>query len=92
VQTASAASKLYGCAHELLQIRNGDNIGRKTARGPTVIGTAAAIRAEFSEVFEGLKGEFGAHLTQGMQKLADEVDKDAESGLSRQALQRIFDM
>lgn len=90
VQTSSAASELYGCAYELLQIRNGYNIGRKTARGPTVHGTEAAIRAEFSEVFGGMRGELGARLRRGMERLADKVDLDSSSGESWQAMRRLL--
>jgi hypothetical protein len=80
VQTASAADQVYGCGYELLQIRTGYNVGRKAARGPIVVGTDESLRAEFIEVFGGMKGELGARLRQAMDRTADDVEKDCASG------------
>jgi hypothetical protein len=93
VQTANVADQIYSCGYELLQIRNGYNVGRKTARGPIVTGTDEALRTEFVEVFSGMKGDLGARLRRGMEKVADDVEKDcAQGGASWQAMRRLANM
>lgn len=48
------------------------------------------MRAEFLKVFGGMKGELGARLRRGMERLADEVDRDLSSGESWQAMTRLL--
>ena len=75
-------------------MRNGYNVGRKTALGSLVVGTEEAMSLEFTNVIGGiLRGELGFELRRSIQSLSEEVVKDAApGGWSYRALQRLAAM
>lgn len=57
------------------------------------MGTNEALRTEFVEVFGGMQGELGSRLRRGMEKVADDVEKDcAPGGGTWQAIRRLASM
>ena len=76
---------------ELLQIRNGFSIGRRTALGVLVEGTEQSMRKEFQDVFDGMmRGELGKRLRGNVEKLAEEMKADtSDSGESTKDLRRL---
>jgi hypothetical protein len=55
--------------------------------GTPFIGTAEAITAELLDLWEGLKGDLGKQLSEGMAELRKICDKSChEGGASRQAM------
>ena len=79
---------LYDIDRELLQVRNGYNIGRETDLGCVVVGTEEAMNKEFGYIIGGiLRGPLGFELRLF---LSEEVVKDGEpGGGSHSALQRL---
>ena len=69
-------------AFELLQIRTGHNIGRKTATGVFVEGTEEAIRKEFKAVFGTLSGPEGEKIRKRAKKIQLQIKEDVKSGAS----------
>ena len=76
---------------ELLQIRNGFNVGRRTALGVLVEGTEQSMRKEFHDVFEGMmRGEMGKTCRVNVEQLAEEMKADSsESGESTKEMRRL---
>jgi len=92
VQTALAFSNdPLRIGVELKQVRNGSNIGRRTACGVLVEGTEMAIRHEFAGVFGAMQSQLGQMLRGTITNMRDEMKEDMEWGGSRQALQRLVD-
>jgi hypothetical protein len=92
VQTASAFSwseSPYRIGVELLQVRNGYNIGRETASGVFVHGTVDAMREEFQQVLLDMQGEMGEGLRRRVDEMAREMRDDMEFGESKRALMRL---
>ena len=94
MQTSNALTHIHPIGRELLQVRNGYNIGRETATGVMVEGTEQAMREEYQEVIGGsLRGELGKTLRRNIKELSKEMARDGEEGgLSRQALLRLIAM
>ena len=99
--TSNALTHTHQVGIELLQVRNGYNIGRTTALGTKVEGTVEAMRREFAEVFGGIMGVDGAsgggalgkRLREGVERLAVEVGQDeAEGGGTWKAMRRLAAM
>ena len=74
---------------ELLQVRNGYNIGRRTASGVFVHGTVDAMREEFHRVLLDIQGEVGKGLRNRVEEMAREMRDDLEFGESKRALMRL---
>lgn len=77
---------------ELLQVRNGYNIGRGTASGVFVHGTEGAIRDEITRVFESLRGELGTRLRARVKQMKGEVEEDRQHGESRLAMDKLLSL
>ncbi|EIW65805.1 hypothetical protein TREMEDRAFT_66174 [Tremella mesenterica DSM 1558] len=70
-----------GVGYELLQIREGPNIGRPCARNGVVVrGTAEAIRGEFLLAFGDLKGGLVGRLRTRVGEVAELLREDRECG------------
>lgn len=92
VQTALAFSNNpLRIGDELKQIRNGYNIGRRTACGILVEGTDMAIRHEFAGVFGAMQGQLGHMLRGRITNMRDEMKEDMKWGGSHRALQRLLE-
>lgn len=90
IQTANALTHNFDVGVELLQVRNGYNVGRWTALGVLVEGTEQAMRKEFQEVFEGMVGgERGKRLRENIRTLGEEVRRDSVEGESRKDMLRL---
>jgi hypothetical protein len=84
-------SQTHKVAFELLQIRTEYNIGRPTIRGPTVVGTDAAMREELIEVFGKMNGPEGQELRRNVRAMRDVMVKSCrtEGGRSYKAMQAL---
>ena len=75
----------------MLQVRNGYNIGRRTALGVLVEGTEESMSKEFREVLHGMiRGKMGELKRENMEKLADQMREDSDSGSSKEELLRLI--
>ncbi|CAD6579906.1 MAG: hypothetical protein TREMPRED_002607, partial [Tremellales sp. Tagirdzhanova-0007] len=89
-QTANALTHIYDVGIELLQVRNGYNIGRRTALGVLVENTKDSLTKEFREIFHGMmRGKMGERKRDNMEKLADQMREDSDSGLSQKEMLRL---
>ena len=69
-----------GIAQELIQVRTGHNIGRKTALGFMVHGKEETIKREMEDVLLGLTREGGERMRREAAQVRDEIREDVESG------------
>lgn len=91
VQTALAFSnEPLKIGVELKHVRNGYNVGRKTAMGEMIHGTKPAIREEFRAVFQNMQGGLGRELRRRVSEMREEVTHDLQSGASRAAMDRLL--
>ena len=56
------------------------NVGKKTARGPTVHGTDEAMRRELADVVGMLRGEKGEEMRKKAKAFGEEIRKDSQPG------------
>ena len=81
-----------GIARELIQVRTGHEVRRRTARGVLVEGTHEAILKEMEEVF----GLMASGKSQKLRKRCEEVRKlvveDMESGISLKNMLALGDL
>ena len=83
VQIANFFGRVLQIGIELLQVRNGYSIGRRTAGGVFVEGTDSAIKKELETVFEEVgQGQLWKRLKRNVEELSEEIRVDSESGLS----------
>ncbi|WVW84012.1 hypothetical protein I302_106038 [Kwoniella bestiolae CBS 10118] len=78
VWISSSLSQSHKVGYEFIQIRNGPNIGKVTARTPNTVveGTNEAIEKEFMDVFGNLNNDFGDEIRRNVERVGDEVDDD----------------
>ncbi|WVW83985.1 hypothetical protein I302_106010 [Kwoniella bestiolae CBS 10118] len=90
---SSTLSQTYKVGYEFLQIRNGPNIGRKTARSPNTVveGTGEAMRKEFTDIFENLGNERDKEIRQNVEKVGREVDEGMDE-VTRESWREIMEM
>jgi hypothetical protein len=75
-----------------VQVRNGQNIGRRTASGVLVEGTDEAISREFRQVFDTMNDEVGRGLRRNVERMGQDMVCDAEYGFSHEAMRRLADL
>ena len=78
-----------GIAIELVQVRSGHNIGRRTARGVLVKGTTEGIREEIEQVFGMLMGAEGKKMRLRAKELQKRVVEDSEVGEARSGMEKL---
>ena len=76
---------------ELKQIRNGFNVGRRTACGLLVQGTKEAMSKEFHDVFQAIRGTLGQKLRKRIIDMRGEVMLDMQSGKSSEAMRQLIE-
>ncbi|KAE9409398.1 hypothetical protein BT96DRAFT_807036 [Gymnopus androsaceus JB14] len=88
---ANQLSVGLGLAYELIQVRNGESIGRATYRGPVVQGTREAVEKEMSDVWKLMRGEDGAQIRQRVIAFSKAMKEDHRNGISRKAMENFSD-
>ncbi|KAE9409401.1 hypothetical protein BT96DRAFT_872820 [Gymnopus androsaceus JB14] len=88
---ANQLSVGLGLAYELIQVRNGESIGRATYRGPVVQGTREAVEKEMSDVWKLMRGEDGAQIRQRVIAFSKAMKEDHRNGISRKAMEKFSD-
>ncbi|KAE9408698.1 hypothetical protein BT96DRAFT_1013318 [Gymnopus androsaceus JB14] len=88
---ANQLSVGLGLAYELIQVRNGENIGRPTHRGPVVHGTREAVEKEMSDVWKIMRGEDGAQMRQRVIAFSKAMKEDHRNGIARKAMENFSD-
>ncbi|KIK53865.1 glycosyltransferase family 1 protein [Collybiopsis luxurians FD-317 M1] len=86
---ANQVSVGLGLAFELVQVRNGESIGKPTHRGPIVEGTQEAVEAEMTDVWAKMRGEEGQKMRERVVKFGNAMKEDYKDGKARQAMNRV---
>ncbi|KAH7876746.1 uncharacterized protein C8R40DRAFT_115066 [Lentinula edodes] len=74
-------------AYELVQVRNGESIGRPTHRGSIVEGTQEAIEEEMREIWKLMRGKDGAEMRQRVIAFSKAMKIDHWQGAARKAME-----
>ena len=91
VTIALELSTVHEIAFELLQVRTEYNIGRKTARGPVVVGTPEAMREEMVDVFTKMQGAEGQEMRKRVKAMREVMVRSCrtEGGRSYEAMKSL---
>lgn len=72
-------------------MRNGENIGRRTHRGPIVQGTQKVVEQEMRNIWKLMRGEDGAQMRQRVIDFNRAMREDYRNGAARQAMEGFSD-
>ncbi len=72
-----------GLAYELMQVRNGNSIGRSTHRGTYVHGTQEAVEEEMSGIWSRMRGEEGQKMRERVVSFRKAMGEDYQSGKAK---------
>ncbi|KAE9390985.1 UDP-Glycosyltransferase/glycogen phosphorylase [Gymnopus androsaceus JB14] len=74
-------------AYELIQVRNGESIGRRAHRGPAVHGTSEAIEQEMKDVWKLMRSEDGDKMRERVIAFSKAMKEEYRNGTAHRAME-----